>query len=255
MNEFLEKREVVSLCLCVHGVFPAKEKYVTIEEEERGGGVLSMMTNEKRFVHTLPDGSIHFLKIVQEVQRATFIITQEYKHGVPHGKHKHIVIPKSADSYTKYEGTIKNGRPHGMFFSYMSNGRLESACTFVRGKVMEFLDNKRQWGIFSRNKHGATFLVKDGRKPGELKVSSCSFFELTEEKWNSVVHIEVCAETYKDCECRTQKYLLESHQTEEAFFDRGSTSRGVIVATNFLFAVKDPDEPMEENQRHSLFFD
>ncbi|AGV01497.1 hypothetical protein C8_148 [Cannes 8 virus] len=130
MEEFLHKRELVSLCI-ITGEFPNKKKYEVFDGEWT----------------KLPDGT----KTLHTFKKGKDEIFCEYKGEVPHGK----FVWKSGK--TMRDGFFRKGLLHGTASSYYGD-TLECIYTFSRGKTIDAQFRKPgEFSVVCRNKKKKEF--------------------------------------------------------------------------------------------------
>nr|WQM87053.1 hypothetical protein [Marseillevirus cajuinensis] len=170
MEEFLEKKELVSFSVSLAEFFPEKEKFLTkVVETDR---------ETTKFWTVLPDGTKVHLESI-----SGSIFSCPCKDGVFHGE-----FNGPDHSFEKRTGSFDNGRAHGAIFCWRRNG-LSHFATFVKGKVFEMEsslhDGRSQSFLFSRNKKSGTLHVLHKQREGGRFIVR-KIFMIKSSEWESV---------------------------------------------------------------------
>nr|WNL49973.1 hypothetical protein MarFTMF_457 [Marseillevirus sp.] len=217
MHHFLEKRELVSFCVCDTESIPRKEDYTTTK-------TTSKRNKDTKNAHVLPDGSIHFLEMKRGwstgIQSFTLKTTQEFKKGLPHGKYNVFSTWQKGKEKLYLEGTFRKGNPHGVFFFYDPDGVIEHTYTFINGRVLEISWSNGDSLISRNRKNGAThYLQKGGTMSLPLNVFRCAFSELeSEQRKDTFLLSGMFSQKFKTYECRNQLIFPSFACTQENKF-------------------------------------
>lgn len=223
MDKFLQKKELVSFCVCEEGCSPNKEKFVSIEHKET-----SAKTKEIR--HILPDNSLHFL--VSEHEKMTefskhgakiFLprVEQEFDNWLAHGKYRVFRMLADGKKELKAEGECVKGKPHGTFRYYGVDNTVETIITFVDGRVIEFSDSNGVEAVVSRNKrNGAVHYLEKKREKCDpcLKISRYVFSELGCEWESFKLSLTTISQRFKKYERRCSLIFSDTPEIRETTF-------------------------------------
>nr|WQM87042.1 hypothetical protein [Marseillevirus cajuinensis] len=199
MDEFLQKRELVSFCISnEEAKLPERYYFMTKKVTNK---------NFREVRGILPNGETHYY--IAKFRGGLSIYTK-YFDGKTEGSFR---VRQGKD--IKVEGTFEEGKPHGVFYLWRGKCVL-STSTFVNGNVLEW----SEWdsnGVVSRNKKGGAHILEKNIFEEDLVLRTYLFSgkEDGEKQENVSSKLHICLPSEKFLSCFVRTRCFSNGETQE----------------------------------------